>query len=169
MSTQHNPLDTAEPHLQELASKFLTALEAHRRNDVDRSKELLDEILKVEPRLAEPRLQLGRIHLDTGRLQDAEIETREALRLVLAGGRWVEDLTDEVLTSTAHGQLAEILRQRADSDEVLFGDPKVFHAMVAEARDHFAKAQALDPENEHASYYAHYLGPDVTLPGEDRD
>jgi tetratricopeptide (TPR) repeat protein len=149
--------EIAEPHLQELQALFLSALEARRRSDVDRAMELLGEVLKGDPRLAEPRLELGRLHLDTERLEDAEEHTREALRVLVAGGQWIEDLPENVVLSVAHGQLGEVLRRRAESDEVLFGPPEDFKAMLAESKLHFDKAHELDPSNEHAEFYGFQL------------
>ncbi|MCB9746413.1 MAG: hypothetical protein H6740_27800 [Alphaproteobacteria bacterium] len=159
-AAQPGPMEAPEEHLAGLGVKFMAALEAHRRADVDTAKELLEQVLKAEPRLAEPRLELGRLHLDAGRLPEAELETREALRILLAGGQWIEDLSEEVMQSTAHGQLAEILRQKADTDEVIFGDPEVFKQLLAEAKQHFDKASQLDPSNDHAEYHAFFIGLD---------
>ncbi|MCP4807530.1 MAG: tetratricopeptide repeat protein [Proteobacteria bacterium] len=148
------PTDT---HLEDLATLFLTALEVRRRGDVDRAIELLNKVLKGEPRLAEPRLELGRIQLEMGKLDEAEAQTREALRVLLAGGHWVEDVPENVMLSLAHNQLAELLRRRAESDEVVFGDPEVFKALLKEAQLHFDKAGKLDPDNDHAGFFAFHM------------
>ena len=145
--------EIVETHLQDLQVLFLAAMEARRRHDVDKAVELLGDVLKGEPRLAEPRLELGRIHLDTGRLEEAEAQTREALRVLEMGGQWIEDLPEDVVLSVAHGQLGEILRQRAETDEVIFGPPEDFKAILAESKLHFDKAHELDPSNEHAEFY----------------
>ncbi len=145
--------EIAEPHLQELQDLFLVALETRRRGDVDKAIELLGQVLRGDPRLAEPRLELGRIHLDTGRLEEAEEQTREGLRVLLSGGQWIEDLAEEVVLSVAHGQLGEVLRRRAESDEVLFGPPEDFKAMLKESKLHFDRAHELDPSNDHAQYF----------------
>lgn len=145
--------EVQEPHLQELQVKFMAAMEARRRNDIDRAVELLGEVLKGEPRLAEPRLELGRVHLDTGRLEEAEAQTREALRVLEAGGQWIEDLPEAVVLSVAHGQLGEVLRQLAETDAVIFGPAEDFKAMLAESKLHFDRAHELDPSNEHAEFY----------------
>ncbi|MCB9759167.1 MAG: hypothetical protein H6739_04965 [Alphaproteobacteria bacterium] len=157
-----DPNDTAETppeeHLAGLGETFLAAMAARQRADVDTAQDLLREIIRKEPRLPEPHLELGRIHLDAGRLHDAEAETREALRLLALGGQWVDDVPEAVMGSIAHGQLAEVLRQRADSDEVIFGDPAVFKALLAEARTEFEQARTLDPSNSHADYHAFFIG-----------
>jgi len=150
-----------EAHLAVLQEQFLAALEYHRRGDVDSAVKLLKGVLEGEPRLAEPRLELGRIELDMGHLEEAELQTREGLRILLSGGQWVDDLSEEQMQSVAHGQLAEILRLRADSDEVLFGDPEVFKGLVKESKAHFDQAAKLDPENTHAEFFA------IRMEGED--
>ncbi|MED5369885.1 MAG: tetratricopeptide repeat protein [Myxococcota bacterium] len=157
-----------EEHLAELGPRFMAAMALRRQGRDDQAIKELRGILAVEPRLPEPRLELGRIYLDMGRLADAREETEEALRVLEAGGQWVEDIPPEVMFSTAHGQLAETLRQLADSDEVIFGDPEVFKALLAKAKVHFAKAQDFDPNNEHASFYAFHVGvgDEVSFAGE---
>ena len=147
-----------EEHLETLGPRFMAALEERRQGRDDQALKLLQQILRAEPRLPEPHLEVGRIYLDMGRLDDARAETEEGLRLLDAGGHWVEEIPLEVLMSTAHGQLAEVLRQLADSDAVIFGDPQVFKALLARAKTHFAKARDLDPKNQHAGFYAFYMG-----------
>ena len=133
---------------------FLEALDAHRKADVDRAMDLLRKIIHHEPRLPEPHLELGRIHLDAGRLPDAEAETREALKWLELGGQWVDDLPEEVMQSVTYGQLGEVVRQIAESDEVLFGEPGRFQDLLKEARGYFDKAHALDPSNDHAEMFS---------------
>lgn len=163
--SEHSPFvdETAEliaqdAHLQDLGPKFMAALGERRKGRDDQALKMMKEILKVEPRLPEPRLEIGRIYLDMGRLEDAREESAEALRVLENGGQWLEDLPLEVLLSTAHGQLAEVLRQLADTDKVIFGDPEVFKTLLAQAKVHFTKARDLDGSNAHADFYAFYLG-----------
>jgi tetratricopeptide (TPR) repeat protein len=154
--------------LDALAQRFLGALAHKEAGRIDRAEDELRAILRVEPRLPEPRLELARLLLDSDRLDDAEDQAREALEALEAGGAWTEELPEETVRSIAHATLAEILRRRADEDDVLFGDPEAFRALVAEAREHFRKAAALDPSDETASYYAFHMGlelPDGSLPG----
>jgi tetratricopeptide (TPR) repeat protein len=152
-----DPIDQPEDHLSGLGSTFLSGVEHFRQGRIDKATEAFRAILAVEPRLAEPRLELARILLDTGRLPEAEAEAREALRLLEAGAQWLEALDESVMLGLAHGLLAEILRQLADTDEVIFGEPERFHAITRQAREHFAKAATLDPENQHAAYHAFFM------------
>jgi tetratricopeptide (TPR) repeat protein len=156
--------------LDALSQRFLTALAYKDRGELDDAEELLREIIATEPRLPEPHMELARILLDTERLTAAEPHAREAIQWLEQGGQWNEEVPEHVMHGLAHALLAEILRRRADEDEVLFGDPAVFHGLVREAQHHFAKANELDPSDEYASYHAFFLGiPGKTPRGEEDD
>jgi len=148
-----------EQTLSLLADRFLGAAKLHAAGKLDAAEDELRSILSAEPRLAEPRLMLGRILLDTSRLEDAEEHTREALSILEADGQWTEDLPENVLRGLAHAQLAEVLRRIADEDDVIFGDPDRFHKLLADSQSHFATAAELDPSDETSSYYAFFMGP----------
>ncbi len=145
--------------LEDLAQTFLSALSAKNAGDVDEAEELLRSIISTEPRLAEPHMELARVYLDTERVEQAEPHAREALEHLEAGSQWTDDLPENTVSSMAHALLAEVLRRRADTDTVIFGDPEEFRAMVAESKQHFARAAELDPSDAHASYYAFFMGP----------
>ena len=157
---QESPaLHEDESHLAGLDQRLLDALEARRKGDVDAASELLRSILTVEPRLAEPRLELASILLEAQQLEEAEAEAREAARLLDLGGQWTEDVEPGVLRSMAWNLLAEALTRQADLDEVVFGDPERWTALMTEAREAFAKAAQLDPTNEHARHWSLGMGP----------
>lgn len=158
--TEQDPTEQTEDHLGPLGPRFLAALEHKEEGRLDEAEEALRDILKVEPRLPEPRMELARILLDTDRLGPAEEHAREALRLLESGGMWTEMLPEDVVKSVAHALLAEVLRRHADEDDVIFGDPERFHALVAESKDHFEKAAQLDASDATANYYAFYFGLD---------
>lgn len=163
-----DPIESPEAHLDGLGARFLGGIEYLRKGRIDDAIKVFGGILAVEPRLAEPRMELARIYLDTGRLPEAEAEAQEALRLLEAGAQWLEEIPEAVMLGLAHGLLAEIYRQIADSDEVIFGAPERFHAMTRQAREHFVKAATQDPENQHASYHAFFMKlelPDGSLSG----
>lgn len=151
--------DAEREVLDRLAPAFLEALALREAGHVDRAEERLLDLLKVEPRLPEPRMELARILLDTDRVSEAEPHAREALRQLEAGGQWTDDLPEHVVTSMAHALVAEILRRRIEDDDVVFGDPETFRALVSEAKAHFQAAATLDPTDATASYYALFLGP----------
>jgi len=154
--------DSESRHLDVLARRFLAALDHKEAGRLDRAEDDLRAILRIEPRLAEPRMELARILLDTDRLEEAEDNAREALAVLDSGGQWTDELPENVVAAIAHATLAEVLRRKADEDDVIFGDPAEFHAMVKEAKDHFARAAELDPNEEYGSYHAFFLG----MPGQ---
>jgi tetratricopeptide (TPR) repeat protein len=91
-----------ELHLRDLGPRFLDALGRRSRGDVDGALEGFREILRAEPRLAEPRLEIARIELELGRLEDAEANTREALRILESGGQWTDDLPENVVLAVGY-------------------------------------------------------------------
>lgn len=151
--------DQEQSVLDDLADRFMAALTAKDRGNVDKAEEILLDILKIEPRLPEPHLELARVLLDTERARDAEPHAREAIAHLRAGGQWIDEVPENVLQALAHATLAEILRRQADEDDVIFGDPAAFKALVDEAKLHFARAAELDPSDAYSSYHAYFLGP----------
>lgn len=143
---------------ESMGPRFLAALERRRDGDVRGAEELLREILLAEPRLPEPRLELGHIYLEAGRMAEAESEIREGLRWLEQGGQWVDDLSEAQALSLAHGLLGEVLRVRSESDEAVFGDEEDFRKLVEESKKQFERAATLDPENEYAAHHAFFLG-----------
>ena len=154
----------SEAHLASLGPKFLEALQKRNAGKVDAALEAFLDILKVEPRLAEPRMEIARILLEMGRLDDAEEEIREAIRIVESGGVWTEDVPENVVAALAWALLGEILKERASSDEVVFGDPAVFTDLLAQSRAAFARAAQLDPNDTASLLNAAELGE-----GEEKD
>ena len=152
--TTDDTIHEDEQHLDGLDKQFLDGVKALEAGDVDGAAETFRRILKQEPRLAEPRVELGRILIETGQLQEAEAEIREAIRILEGGGLWIETLEEHQVKSVAFGMLAEALRQLAETDEVVFGDPEAWRKIVDESHAAFRKARELDPENAHADYWA---------------
>jgi tetratricopeptide (TPR) repeat protein len=161
--------DAERDVLDQLAGLFVRALDARERGDIDDAEDLLREIIRREPRLAEPHMELARICLDTDRLADAEPHAREALAHLAAGGPWTEDLPENVVQALAHALLAEVLRRRADEEDLIFGDAAAYKAVVHEARAHFQLAHKLDPSDEYSSYHAFFLGIPAKKQGADAD
>lgn len=154
-----------QARLGALGERFMAALTDKDAGRLDDAEEALRAIVRTEPRLPEPHLELARVLLDSGRLTDAEAHAREGIQHMEATGPWVEDIPSNVLEAMAQRLLAEVLRRRADEDDVIFGDPATFHGLVRESKDAFAKAAELDPSDEYSNYYAFYLGPDEADPG----
>jgi tetratricopeptide (TPR) repeat protein len=162
--------------LDELARRFLDALNAKDAGRSEDAEDALRAILRLEPRLPEPRLELARILLDSDRLGEAEDEAREGLEHLANSGPWSEDLEPDQVTALGKALLAEVLRRRAEEDDVVFGDPAEFAALVAEAKALFTEAARLDPSDEYSSYHAFFMGtrgeadPDADLvPGRELD
>jgi tetratricopeptide (TPR) repeat protein len=154
--------------LDALGQRFLAAVAHREAGRVDRAEDELRGILRVEPRLAEPRMELARLFLDTDRLVDAEDQAREALEALEQSGTWTDEVPENTVKSIAHATLAEVLRRQADEDDVIFGDPVAFKALVEEARRHFQLAAELDPSDATSNYYAFHMElslPDGRLPG----
>ena len=144
--------------LDDLASQFLSAMTAKSDGRFDAAEDQLRAILKIEPRLPEPRMELARVLLDSDRLEEAEEHAREARGFLEGDGQWTDDLPKNVVLALCYALLAEILRRHADEDDVIFGDPEAFKAIVTESQDLFARADKLDPSDEYASYHAFFLG-----------
>lgn len=151
-----------EVHLEGLADRFEEAMAARRANDADRAIDLLRGILRDEPRLAEPHLELAGLLLGLEQPEEALEHAREAVRLVSAGGVWTEAVPAKVIESLAWDTLGECLKQTADQDSVVFGPEDRWRALMEEAKFAFARAAELDPDNEHASWGAFGFG--VELP-----
>ena len=149
-----------DAHLESLAVRFMTAMERRRSGDIDRAQKDLRAILKVEPRLAEPHMELASLLLSTEQPEPAVDHAREALRLLETGGQWTDDLPEHVVKSLAWNLLGESLKQMADQDSVVFGSPERWNRLMTEAKAAFKTAAEFDPDNEHASWSAFGFGPD---------
>ncbi len=144
--------------LQLLEPRFLEALQAKDQGRFDDAEEGLRGLLAIEPRLPEPRLELARLLLDSERTAEAEAHARQGLEDLVRSGGWTDEIDPDQLLALAKALLAEVLRRRADEDDVVFGDPAEFQALVRESQTLFAEAAALDPSDEYASYHAFFLG-----------
>ena len=150
--------------LDELGAQFMAAVHARNAGKLQEAEEALRAIIRVEPRLAEPHMELGRLLLDIGQLEEAEARAREALEQLERGGTWTDEIPEQVVLSVACSLLAEVLRRQADSDEIVFGDPERFRAMLEESQSWFAKAASADPEDAYSSHQAFFLNPSLTTP-----
>lgn len=146
--------------LEELGEQFMLALQRKDAGDFDGALQEFQAILKVEPRLAEPRMELARMLLDLDRTQDAEEHARQALGDLENHGQWVDSVDENQILALAHAILAEALRRRVEEDDVIFGDAEHFKALLTESRTHFNKASELDPSDEYSSYHAFFMGPE---------
>ena len=134
-----------ETHLALLGTRFHEAIRLRNAGRIDAAIEAFQDVLRGEPRLAEPRMELARIYLELARLEDAEAEVREAIRLLEAGGQWTDALPENVVLAIAWALLGEVLKERATSDDVVFGPELTFRSLLAQSHASFARAAALDP------------------------
>jgi tetratricopeptide (TPR) repeat protein len=158
-----------EAHLESLAVRFMSALERRRNGDIDRALKDLRAILKVEPRLAEPHMELASLLLSTEQPEPAVEHAREALRLLQTGGQWTDEVPEQVINSLAWNLLGESLKQMADQDSVVFGSPERWNRLMTEAKAAFNRAAELDPNNQHASWSAFGFGPEPEPLDDDDD
>ena len=159
--TEKIGIDAPESHLEGLDEQFMDGTKRLADGDIDAAAEVFRRILTAEPRLAEPRIELARILIETSQLKEAEAEVREAIRILENGGQWVDGFTEDQVLSVAYGILAEVLRVLAEGDDLVFGDPEVWRNVVDESHAAFRKARELDPENAHAGYWAGGLDVDA--------
>jgi tetratricopeptide (TPR) repeat protein len=145
--------------LDQLGQEFVVALGLKAGGQLDAAFEALSAILKKEPRLAEPRMELARLLLDTDRVAEAEEHARLALADLENHGQWVDNLSETAVLALSHALLAEALRRRIEDDDLLFGKAETVKAILDESRSHFAKAAKLDPSDAYSSYYAVFMGP----------
>ena len=143
-----------EAHLKKLEGRLMEALKLRRDGKTEQAADALRSILQVEPRLAEPRMELASIALQAGQLDEAEAQAEEAIQILNNGGQWTEELGEGVLLSLAWNLLGEALRQQADSDEIVFGNPERWQEIMEKAKNAFNQAEKLDPQNAHASAWS---------------
>ncbi|MCO4743411.1 MAG: tetratricopeptide repeat protein [Proteobacteria bacterium] len=152
------PDDRQQELLAELEPQFMAAIEAKDAGRLDAAEDLFRTILRVDPRIPEPRMELARILLDTDRVAEAEEHAREALVQLKSGGQWTDEIPENIVLGLSHALLAEVLRRRIEDDDIVFGDADRYKAMLAESQSLFAEAAKLDPSDEYASFHAFFLG-----------
>ena len=136
-----------------LQIRFMNAMKARQKGDLDGAAELLLGILKVEPRLPEPHLELAHILIGVEKYDDALAHGQQAVQMLEMNGQWIDSLEENVVLSLAYNVLGEIYRRIADQDEVVFGDPEKWQELIKNSRNAYKKAAALDPDNPHADYW----------------
>ena len=151
-------MDKEQKEMKALQKRFMQAIAAKRKGDLDSASEILRAILKVEPRLAEPHMELAHILIGVEQYDDAQIHAEEAVRVLEMKGQWVDDLPENVMLSLAYNILGECYRKIADQDDIVFGDSEKWKALVQKSRSAYKKAAALDPENPHADYWGGFDG-----------
>ena len=141
-----------ENYTNALIKKFEQALEARENNDIDSCCELLLHIIKNEPRLPEPHMELANIYLIIEKFEDARVHIEEAITYLENGGQWTEiDLN--TLLSLAYATKSEIYHALADRDEIVLNSNETeFIRLIKISQSAKKKAQELNP-NQHIDNY----------------
>ena len=148
---------------QTLEQRFMQAMAARENGDLDSAAEMMLGILKIEPRLAEPHLELAHIYLQVEQLEDAQTHIDEAIIYLESGGQWTDDLEPDEILSLAYSTKGEIYRALAGQDEIVFGDEEEFTRLLKESKSAFKKASLINPQNEHAAYWSRSMHWNSTL------
>ena len=80
-----------------LEPKMMEAMAARAAGKDDIAKTIFEEILRGEPRLAEPRLELAHMAALVEDWDEAQTQARLAVDILRRGGQWTEDVEPRVL------------------------------------------------------------------------
>lgn len=131
--------------LAPLGPRLQRAFTLRQQGQTEEATRILREILTVEPRLAEPRLELAAIAAEVEDWDEAEQQARQAVVALRAGGQWTADVSGSELLAFALNLLGEvIIRPLQDSDGFL-QDRARYEARWNEAATLFEAAVAADP------------------------
>jgi len=139
-----------EAHLGSLEVAMARAFELMQEGKQAEASDLFRQILQVEPRLAEPRLELAHLAASNEEWEEDEAQARSAVQTLRAGGQWTLDLEADVLLAFAINLLGEILVRAIEGSDLIFHDRGQFNTVWNEAAALFREAQGLDPANEDA-------------------
>lgn len=143
-------LNQPELRLPELAKSMVKALRLRANGRDLEAVRVLKEILAVEPRLAEPRLELAWFAAGREDWQEAQEQARFAVEILDAGGQWTDDLPPEQLLAFALTLLGEVIVRPLEEGDLFLVDRGGFTSQWNEAAALFARAVKLDEENEDA-------------------
>jgi tetratricopeptide (TPR) repeat protein len=143
-------VDAPEGHLDSLAPKMLQAMDLRREGKDDEAVEILTEVLRAEPRLAEARLELCHIAATNGDWEEAEGQGRFAVETLRGGGQWTLDLESEELLSFALNLLGEVIVRCLEEGDLLMDDRPAFVARWNEASEFFRESLERDNSNRDA-------------------
>ena len=138
--------------IEPMQALFMAAMEHRQGGDARKSEICLLEIIKKEPRLPEPHLELAHIYLAQEQFEEARTHIEQAVQYLENGGQWLDLPENEILTM-AYLIQGEIYRSLADLDEVVFGEQAAYIDYVNRAKNAFKKANMID------SSTAQYTGP----------
>ncbi len=131
-----------------LERTFARAVAAHNEGLDEEALKLFKQVLALEPRLPEPRLEVALILLRCGELEEADAQAREALAHLEKGWRALDTLSDDQLMAHGCNLLAEIIKERIATGEILHADPGILRKLWREAEQLVERAARLDPDNQ---------------------
>lgn len=155
MGTDTTNSDSSEPiteavlaqaeaaEIEPMQALFMAAMEHRQHGNSKKAEVCLLEIVKKEPRLPEPHLELAHIYHAQEQYEDARTHIEQAVQYLENGGQWL-DLPEEEILAMAYLIQGEIYRSLADMDEVVFGEQTVYIEYVNRAKNAFKKANLLD-------------------------
>lgn len=136
--------------IEALEPKMRAALAHRQAGREPEAERLLREIVRADPRLPEPRLELSYLAALREDWLEAEAQGRMAVRLLRSGGQWVADLQPSALLSFALNLLGETLVRPLEEGDLFLVDRPAFVRVWNEAAALFDEAATLDPASEDA-------------------
>lgn len=144
--------DQENSYTNALIKKFEQAMDARERNDIDSCCELLLQVIKQEPRLPEPHLEIANIYLIIEKLEDARVHIEEAITYLENGGQWM-DMDLSTVLSLAYATKSEIYHALADQDEIVLNSNETeFIRLMKISKDAKKKSEECNP-NQHVDNY----------------
>ena len=143
MNTEDIIANAESAAIEPIQALFMAAMEHRQMGQTKKAEACLLEIVKNEPRLPEPHLELAHIYHATEQLKDARIHIEEAVQYLENGGQWL-DLPEKEVLSMAYVIQGDIYRSLADLDEVVFGDQVLYVEYINKAKTAFSKANMID-------------------------
>jgi len=161
----HDNIDAPEDHLRSLVLLMEKALRLRSEGNEEEAVTVLRDILHVEPRLAEPRLELCHIAATQGRHDEAEAQARMAVEMLRSGGQWTADLEADEILSFALNLLGEVVVRDLEEGDLLMTDRPQFVSRWNEASECFRESLERDNSNRDArSNVIHYRPMDTSQP-----
>lgn len=145
--TTQTMMEFDQDQLTALEPKMRLAMTAREQGNDAEAKRLFDEILKEEPRLAEPRLELAHMAAGTEDWEGAQSQARLAVEILKRGGQWTQDVAPEALLGFALNLLGELMVRPLEEGDLFLTDRPRFDASWNEASTLFGLAMAADPSN----------------------
>lgn len=131
-----------------LEPKMRVALAHRQAGQEPEAEKLLREIIRADPRLPEPRLELAHLAALREDWTEAEAQARLAVELLRAGGQWIADLPPSTVLGFALNLLGETMVRPLEEGDLFLVDRPAFTRCWNEAAAVFEEAARLDPASE---------------------